>query len=62
MHKARLALCAIVVAASAGYAVLVAADEGLASAVALGYVALLLTVLVIIAYGKRYHEKIQHRG
>lgn len=60
MHKARLALCAIVIVASAGYAVLVAADEGLASAVALGYVALLLTVLAISTYAKRYHDKTRY--
>jgi hypothetical protein len=55
--KARLALCALIIAGSAGYGFLVAADSNLASAVALGYVSVLFTVLVLIKLGKRINDR-----
>jgi 1,4-dihydroxy-2-naphthoate octaprenyltransferase len=55
--KLRLALCAIIVAGSAGYGFLVSLDSGLADAVALGYVSVLLTIIVLIELGKRTHDR-----
>lgn len=46
--NARLLLCAIMILGSASYAVLVKKDPEIASAVALGYVALILTIFVLV--------------
>lgn len=58
--QVRLLLCVVVVVGSAAYAALVSFDPGLASAVASGYVALLLTVFLTIYIGKRNHDKRPH--
>lgn len=55
--KIRLALCAAVVVGSAVYAALVTIDARLASAIGIGYVAVLLTVLSIIQIGKKTYER-----
>lgn len=49
----RLGVVAGVIVISAGYAVLVKKDPNLASAVASGYVALLLTVLFVLNVWKK---------
>lgn len=50
MHRmrpsVRLAWCAVMIVGSALYGILVASDPRIASAVALGYVAVLLTIFV----------------
>lgn len=59
--ETRLALCIVIVLGSSAYAVLVAYDTSVASAVALGYVGLLLTVFVAIYIGKKNHDR-HHRS
>lgn len=49
----RLLMCAVMIVGSAFYAVLVSQDTQVASAVALGYVALLLTIFVLVNVWKR---------
>lgn len=49
----RLWLIAILLIISAAYAVIVAKDQGLAYALALGYIAILLTILVILHVWKQ---------
>lgn len=51
--RLRLALCAVMILLSAGYAVLVSKDKDLAEAVALGYIAVLLTIFTIVNVWKR---------
>ena len=46
-------LCAVMILISASYAVLVAKDLELAKAVALGYIALMLTLIVIVNVWKK---------
>jgi hypothetical protein len=55
--ETRLALCVAIIVGSSAYAVLVSFDTHLASAVALGYVAVVLTVLTVIQIGKRTHDR-----
>lgn len=55
--RTRLILCAVVVVGSVVYAILLASDLNLASAVALGYVAILLTILVAIEWGKKKYGR-----
>lgn len=52
-HNTRLALAAIVIIGSAAYAVLVKKDPSLASAIAVGYVALLVTIITAIQIWRR---------
>lgn len=49
----RLILCAVMILISASYAVLVAKNLELAKAVALGYIAVMLTLIAIINIWKR---------
>jgi membrane protein YdbS with pleckstrin-like domain len=49
----RLALIASVLIGSAAYAVLVAQNPSIASAIAVGYVALLVTVITVIQIWRR---------
>lgn len=49
----RLSLSAVIIIGSALYAVLVARDPQVAGAVASGYVAILLSVFVLVNYWKR---------
>lgn len=51
--NARLLMCVVIIVASAFYAVLVAQDPQVASAVALGYVAVLFTTFVVINVWKK---------
>lgn len=51
--KTRLALIALVIIGSAAYAVLVKQDPSTASAVAVGYVALLVTIIAAIQIWRR---------
>lgn len=55
--ETRLALCIVIVVGSAAYAALVAYDRSLAYAVALGYLAVLLTIFVAMYIGKKKHER-----
>jgi hypothetical protein len=48
----RLFLCVAMILISAGYSVLVIKDIDVAKAIALGYIALMLTILVIVNIGK----------
>lgn len=50
--RIRLRICVAVILVSAGYAVLVAKDPDFAQAVMLGYVAVLLTIFVLIEVWK----------
>jgi ABC-type uncharacterized transport system permease subunit len=43
----RLRILAILIVLSAAYAVIVKKDQGLAYAIALGYIAIMLTILII---------------
>lgn len=54
--NARLLWCAIIILGSACYAVLCERDSGLAAAVALGYVAVLLTIFIVINVWKKPHD------
>lgn len=49
----RLALCAAVILVSALYAVLVEKDQQLAETLAIGYVAVLMTALVLVNFWKK---------
>lgn len=49
----RLALAALMIIGSACYGLLVAQDPGLASAVASGYVAAVLTLFVLVTFWKK---------
>jgi hypothetical protein len=49
----RLALCGVVIIVSALYALLVTKDKQLAETVALGYIAVLLTLMFIVTVWKR---------
>lgn len=49
----RLGLCIVMIVGSAFYALLVTQNPSVASAVALGYVALLLTVFVLVNVWKK---------
>lgn len=51
--RVRLAFCAAIILGSAGYAVLIANDPNVASAVAIGYVAVLLTIFTVVNVWKR---------
>jgi hypothetical protein len=51
--KLRLYLCAIIVALSGAYAVLIATDIELAKAVALGYIGLILTIFLLLNVWRR---------
>lgn len=51
--NARLRACALIIIASAIYAVLVAQNPNLAGAVASGYIALLLTVMFVLNVWKK---------
>lgn len=51
--RLRLALCAVIIVLSACYAVLVAKSFELAKVVGIGYIAVMLTLLVIINLGAR---------
>lgn len=51
--RLRLWLCAVMILLSAGYAVLVAKNLEIAKAVALGYIGLMLTLLVIVNVWRR---------
>lgn len=51
--KARLAWIGVVLAGSAFYAVLIAYDPRVASAIALGYVAVLLTIFIVVEVWKK---------
>lgn len=51
--RLRLALCAVMILISAGYAALVSEDRGLAEAVALGYIAVLLTIFTVVNLWKK---------
>lgn len=51
--RARLNLLAGIIIFSAAYAVIVRKDPSLASALASGYVALLLTVLAIVTFWRK---------
>jgi len=57
MHKMspslRLLLCGVLILISAVYAVLVAQDPAVASTVAVGYVALVVTVILIVNLWKK---------
>jgi VIT1/CCC1 family predicted Fe2+/Mn2+ transporter len=52
----RLKLIAAVLLLSAVYAVLVAKNPAAARTIALGYIAIMLTLLVLIQYWRRPHE------
>jgi hypothetical protein len=49
----RLAVCAVVIILSAVYALILEQDQGLAEAVALGYIAVVLTLMFILNVWKR---------
>lgn len=49
----RLKLCVATIGMSTIYAVIVAKDPQLASAIAVGYVAILLTVFVLVHFWKK---------
>jgi len=51
--RLRLWLCAGVILLSAGYGLLVTKDRRLAEAIALGYIAVVLTVFVVINVWKK---------
>lgn len=51
--RLRLWLCVVMIVLSAGYAVLVSKNVELAKAVALGYIAVMLTIIVIINVWKK---------
>lgn len=51
--RLRLWACVVMILVSAGYAVLVAKNLEIAKAVALGYIALMLTLIVIVNLWKR---------
>jgi hypothetical protein len=51
--ETRLVLCIMIIIASSGFAVLVARDPNLASALASGYVAVLLTWFVLCNLWKK---------
>jgi hypothetical protein len=53
LPKTRLSLIGLMLIGSGVYAVLVAYDPGVASAVALGYVAFLLTILAAVEFWKK---------
>lgn len=42
-----------VIVFSAGYSILVVKDEGLASAISLGYIAVILTVMLLLRYWRK---------
>lgn len=54
-NKARLIVCALMIVCSALYALLISLDRNLAEAVALGYIALLLTAFTLV-HVWRQHE------
>lgn len=54
--KTRLSAVAVLLVLSSIYAVLVAQSPALARTVALGYICLMLTALVLISCWKRPHE------
>lgn len=49
----RLVLCAVMILGSALYGVLIASNPRVASAIMLGYIALLLTIFVVVNVWKR---------
>lgn len=51
--NARLIWCAVMILASVAYAALVSSDASIASAIAVGYVALLLTIFVLTNVWKK---------
>lgn len=51
--RLRLVLCAVIIILSAGYAVLVEEDQGLAEVVALGYIGVLITILALVNLWKK---------
>lgn len=53
LPRTRLYLCGFLIVVSAVYAVLVAEDPDVAEAVALGYIALVLTLFFLITVWKR---------
>lgn len=55
--SARLRWSIFMIAFSAIYAVLIVKDPDLASAVAVGYIALLLTVFTIVNIWKKHHDR-----
>ncbi len=49
----RLSLCGVIIVASAIYAVIAARNPGLATALATGYVAVLLSIFIIVNVWKK---------
>ena len=45
--RTRLLWCAVLIVGSAGYAVLIAKDRGLAQTIMLGYIGLVLTIFAV---------------